>query len=46
MIKNLPVVQEKLVRSLCQEDPLEKEMTAHSSLLSWEILGTEDPGRL
>ena len=35
MIKNLPATQETQVRSLRQEDPLEKEMTAHSSVLAW-----------
>ena len=36
---------EMLIRSLGQEDPLEKEMTTHSSNLAWEIPRTEDPGR-
>ena len=35
-----------LIRSLRWEDPLEKEMTAHSSILTWEISWTEEPGRL
>ena len=35
-----------MVRSLGQEDPLEKEMTTHSSTLAWEIPWTEEPGRL
>ena len=35
-----------MVRSLGGEDPLEKEMAVHSSILSWEIPGTEEPGRL
>ena len=39
-------MQEKGVQSLSQEDPLEKEMTTHSSILAWEILWTEKPGRL
>ena len=39
--KNLPVKQETQVRSLGREDPLEKDMTAHSSILIWEIPGTE-----
>ena len=34
------------VRSLGQEDPLEKEMTTHSSILAWRIPGTEEPSRL
>ena len=46
MIKNLPVMQETLIPSLSQEDPLEKGMTTHSSILAWEILWTEEPGRL
>ena len=39
-------MQETWVRSLGQEDPLEKEMATHSSILAWEIPGTEEPGRL
>ena len=39
-------VQETWVLSLCQEDPLEKGMATHSSILAWEILWTEEPGRL
>ena len=35
-----------LVQSLGQEDPLEKEMATHSSILAWEILWTEEPGGL
>ena len=35
-----------LVQSLCREDPLEKEMAAHSSILAWEIPWTEEPGSL
>ena len=38
--------QETQVQSLGQEDPLEKEMATHSSVLAWEIPGTEEPGRL
>ena len=45
-IKNLPAMQETWVPSLGQEDPLEKRMTTHSSILAWEILWTEEPGRL
>ena len=37
-VKNLPAVQETQVLSLGQEDPLEKEMTTNSSILSWKIL--------
>ena len=36
-------MQEMLVTSLGQEDPLEKEMATHSSILTWEIQGTEEP---
>ena len=39
-------MQETQVQSLGQEDPLEKEMTTHSSILPWEIPWTEDTGRL
>ena len=39
-------MQETWIRSLGQEDPLEKEMTTHSSILAWEIPGTEKPGGL
>ena len=39
-------IQETRVRSLGQEDPLEKEMATHSSILTWEIPWTEEPGRL
>ena len=45
-VKNLPAVQETWVPSLGQEDPLQKEMATHSSTLAWEILWTEEPGRL
>ena len=45
-VKNLPAVQETWVRSLGQEDPLEKEMAAHSSILAWRIPWTEEPGGL
>lgn len=43
-IKNLPVVKEIKVRSLGWEDPLEKGMATHSSLLAWRIPRTEEPG--
>ena len=46
MVKNLPAVQETWVRSLDQEDPLEKGMATHSSILAWEIPWTEEPGEL
>ena len=45
-VKHLPVMWETLVRSLGREDPMEKEMTTHSSILSWRIPQTEEPGRL
>ena len=46
MVKNPPAMQETWVRSLGQEDPLEKEMATHSSILAWEVPRTEEPGRL
>ena len=46
MAKNLPAMQETRVQSLGQEDPPEKEMAAHSSILAWRILWTEEPGWL
>ena len=46
MINNLPAMQETWVRSLGQEDPLEKGMATHSSILVWRIPWTEEPGRL
>ena len=46
MIKNLPAKQEMSVQSLGQEDPLEREMATHSSILAWEIPWTEEPGGL
>ena len=45
-VKRLPAMQETWVRSLGQEDPLEKEMATHSSILAWRILQTEEPSRL
>ena len=45
-VKHLPTMQETQVRSLGQEDPLEKEMAAHSSTLAWKIPWTEERGRL
>ena len=44
--KNLPTVQETWVCSLDWEDPLEKGMATHSSILAWRIPWAEDPGRL
>ena len=46
MVKNLPAVQETWVQSVDQEDPLEKGMATHSSILTWKIPWTEEPGRL
>ena len=46
MVKNLPAMQEVLVQSLGREDPLEKEMASHSSILAWEIPQIEEPGGL
>ena len=46
MVKNLPAGQESQAPSLGQEDPLEKEMATHSSILAWEIPWAEEPGRL
>ena len=44
MVKNLPAMQETWVQSLGREDPLEKGMATHSSILTWEIPWTEEPG--
>ena len=46
MLKNLPAIQETQGRSLCWEDPLEKGMVTHSSILAWRIPRTEEPGAL
>ena len=49
MVKNPPAkqeMQEMWVQSLDREDPLEKEMATHSSMLAWEIPWTEEPGGL
>ena len=46
MVKNLPAMQGTWVQSLGQEDPLEKGMAAHSSILAWRIPWTEEPGGL
>ena len=45
-VKNLPAMQENWVQSLGQEDPLEKGMATHSSILAWRIPWTEEAGRL
>ena len=46
MVKNRPAMQEIRVQSLGQQNPLEKEMATHSSILAWKIPWTEAPGRL
>ena len=46
IVKSLPAVQETWVRSLGREDPLEKGMATHSSILMWRIPWTEEPDRL
>ena len=46
VVKNLPAKWEMRVQSLGQKDPLEKEMATHSSILTWEIPWTEEPGGL
>ena len=46
VVKNPPKMQEKQVQSLGQEDPRVQEMATHSSILAWEIPGTEEPGEL
>ena len=45
-VKHLPAVRETWVPSLGREDPLEREMATHSSILAWKIPWTEEPGRL
>ena len=45
-VKNLPAMQETWVWSLGQEEPLEKEMATHNSILAWKIPWTEELGRL
>ena len=45
-VRNLPAMQKTWVQSLGQEDPLEKGMATHSSILTWEIPWTEEPGGL
>ena len=44
MVKNQPAMQETQARSLGWEDPLEEEMSTHSSILAWRIPWTEEPG--
>ena len=46
MVKNLPAMKETWVQSLGQEDPLEKGMATHFSILAWRIPWTEEPGGL
>ena len=46
MVKNLPAMQETQVQSLGREDPLEKGMATHSSILAWRIPWTGEPGGL
>ena len=46
MVKNLPAIAGDVVRSMGQEDPLEKEMTTHFRILAWKIQWTEEPGKL
>ena len=46
MVKNLPAMRETWVRSLGREDPLERGMATHSSILAWRIPWTEKPGGL
>ena len=45
-VKNLPTMRETQIRSLGQEDPLEKGMATNSSILAWRIQWTEEPGGL
>ena len=46
MVKRLPTMEETQVQSLGREDPLEKEIAPHSSILAWKIPWTEEPGWL
>ena len=46
MVKRLPIMRETEVQSLGPEDPLEKVMATHSSILAWKIPWTEEPGKL
>ena len=45
-VKSLPAMRETQVQALGWEDPLEKEMATHSSILAWKIPWTEEPGEL
>ena len=46
MVKNLPAMQETWIQYLGWEDPLDKELITHSSILAWRIPWTEEPGGL
>ena len=46
LVKSLPAMRETQVQSLGWEDPLQKEMATHSSILAWRIPGTKEPGGL
>jgi len=46
MVNNLLAIQETCVQSLSQEDPLDKGIATHSSILTWRISWTEEPGGL
>ena len=46
MVKNLPAMWDTKAQSLSQEDPLEKGMAIHSSIVNWRIPWTEEPGKL
>ena len=46
LVKNLPAMRETWIQSLSREDPLEKGMATHCSVLAWRIPWTEEPGRL
>ena len=46
LVNHLPAMQETWIRFLGREDPLEKEMATHSSILAWRIPWTEEPDRL
>ena len=46
LVKDLPAKEETWVRSLGREDPLEKGMATHSSILAWRVTWTEEPGGL
>ena len=46
LVNHLPAMQETWIRFLGREDPLEKEMATHSSILAWRIQWTEEPGGL